>query len=288
MKYRKNKEQILAAIIARLKTLPAGTRECTAGLFQDVFPDEPMPESKDLFNLDYAVRAQAEKNGLYLDDTQFFHMVLGLPYNVGFIVKQLKPVISFDIVRYGECTWSNLPEELTIDLRKKSIAYLPSDSVDREHPPPRKCTAAEWDEIADLAASCRFDQWDESYIEPVMDGTSWKIDLLKDGKVVKESSGSNGYPNCWRMFTFLKAYCRRLVMREAIVNKKPDKCPFCTSTNLRQYVFGLPTAEAFDSSKYILGGCEISDHNPKWGCIDCGAKFFKGDDPWETDYWYND
>ncbi len=288
MTYRKNKDQVLSAIIARLKSLPAGTRECSAGLFRDVFPEEPMPESKDLFDLDDAVRAQAEKNGLYLDDTQFFHMVLGLPYNVGFIVKPLKPVVSFDVVRYYESTWPGLPEELTIDLRNKTVAYVASDSDDREHPSTHKCIVPEWDKIADLVAGCRFEQWEENYVEPVMDGTSWKIDLLKSSKVVKASSGSNGYPNCWRMFTFLKEYCRRLVMREAIVNKKPDKCPLCGSPNLRQYVFGLPTAEAFDSSKYILGGCEFSSHDPKWGCIDCGAKFFKGDDPWETDYWYND
>lgn len=211
MTYRKNKEQILAAIIARLKSLPAGTRECTAGLFQDVFPEAPLPEFKELFDLDYALPELAEKEGLYLDGTHHFNLIQGLPYNLDFIVKPLKPVVSFDAVKYSETLWPGLPEELTIDLRKKTIAYVASDSDDREHPAIRKCTAAEWDEIADLAASCRFDQWDESYVEPVLDGTSWKIDLLNGGKVVKESSGSNGYPNCWRMFTELKERCHVLI-----------------------------------------------------------------------------
>lgn len=213
MTYRKNKEQILASIIARLKSLPAGTRECSAGLFRDVFPEEPMPEFKDFFDLNYALHIQAEKAGLYLDSTHHFNKEEGLPFNLDFIVTPLKPVISFDVVKYSESNWPGLPEELTIDLRNKTVAYVASDSDDREHPVTHKCTAPEWDEIADLVAGCCFDQWEESYIEPVLDGTSWKIDLLKGGKVVKESFGSNGYPNCWRMFTELKEQCRRITMK---------------------------------------------------------------------------
>ena len=64
MIYCKDKEQILAAIIARLKSLPAGARECSAGLFHDVFPEEPFPEFKELFDLNYSLRIQAEKAGL--------------------------------------------------------------------------------------------------------------------------------------------------------------------------------------------------------------------------------
>lgn len=212
MIYRKDKEQILAAIIARLKSLPAGSRECSAGLFHEVFPDAPMPESKDLFDLDYALRAQAEKAGLYLDDTHYFNMEVGLPYNLDFIVKPLKPVVSFDVVKYSNSNWPGLPEELTIDLRKKAIAYVANDSVDRESPAIHNCTTQEWEEIADLVSGCRFDQWEECYIEPVLDGTSWRIELLNGSKVVKESSGSNGYPNCWEMFLWLKESCRETVL----------------------------------------------------------------------------
>ena len=213
MTYHKNKDQVLTAIIDRLKSLPAGSRECSAGLFHDVFPEEPLPGFKELFDLDSALRVQAEKAGLYLDNTHHFNKEEGLPFNLDFIVNPLKPVVSFDIVKYSETRWPSLPEELTIDLRNKTVAYVASDSDDREHPVTHKCTAPEWDEIADLVAGCRFDQWEESYIEPVLDGTSWKIDLLKGGKVVKESFGSNGYPNCWRMFTELKEQCRRITMK---------------------------------------------------------------------------
>ena len=202
-----SREKVVAAMLERLKSLPAGASKSTAELFRECFPDAPTPESPDFCDLHYALPAQAEKVGLYLDDTHHFDKVEGLPFNLDFIVTPLKPVVSFDVVRYSESSWPGLPEELTIDLRRKSIAYVSSDSGDREHPAIRKCTAAEWDEIADLVAGCRFDQWEESYIEPVLDGISWKVELLKGNKVVKESSGSNGYPNCWRMFTTLKDCC---------------------------------------------------------------------------------
>lgn len=211
MTYRKNKEQILATIIARLKSLPAGSRECSAGLFHDVFPEEPLPGFKELFDLDSALRVQAEKADLYLDSAHHFNKEEGLPFNLDFIVNPLKPVVSFDIVKYSESSWPGLLEELTIDLRKKSISYVASDSSDREHPAIHKCTAPEWDEIADLVAGCRFDQWEESYVEPVLDGTSWMLDLLRNDKSVKKSSGSNGYPNCWEIFLWLKDRCRSLV-----------------------------------------------------------------------------
>ena len=217
MNYRENKDQVLSAIITRLKSLPAGSRGCSAGLFRDVFPEEPMPEFKELFDLNYALHIQAEKAGLYLDSTHHFNMEEGLPFNLDFIVTLLKPVISFDIVKYSESNWPGLPEELTIDLRNKTVAYVASNSDDREHPATHKCTAPEWDEIADLVAGCRFDQWEESYVEPVLDGTSWKLDLLKGCKVVKESSGSNGYPNCWRMFSELKEQCRCITDRTSVV-----------------------------------------------------------------------
>ena len=204
------REQIISVFLERLKSLPAGTSKSTAELFLECFPGVPAPDFPDFCDLHYALPAQAEKAGLYLDDTHHFDKIEGLPYNLDFIVKPLKPVVSFDVVRYSESKWPELTEELTIDLRKKSVSYVASDSTDREHPEIHKCTAIEWDEIADLVAGCRFDQWEENYIEPVLDGTTWKVDLLKGDCVVKESSGSNGYPNCWRMFTALKEQCRCL------------------------------------------------------------------------------
>lgn len=224
MNYNEDKDQVLAAIIAQLKKLPAGTSTRFRDLFRECFPDDPMPKSKALSDLYYALQDAAEKAGLYLDDTHHNNMEDDRPYNLDFIVKPLKPVVSFDVVRYTESTWSEQPEELTIDLRNHTISYVSSYSKDREHPAIHKCTPSEWDEIADLVASCRFNQWEESYIEP--GGTLWKVDLLKGNSVVKGASGRGGYPNCWRMFTDLRWKCQELSDGRAVPYMKMDESWF--------------------------------------------------------------
>lgn len=40
---------------------------------------------------------------------------------------------------------------------------------------------------------------------------------MLDFLIVKESSGSNGYPNCWRMFTELKDRCQTIGNKERVI-----------------------------------------------------------------------
>ena len=56
------------------------------------------------------------------------------------------------------------------------------------------------------------------------------------------------------------------------VSGKPEKCPFCRSDDIKEIVYGLPSAD-FDYSKYISGGCCVSPDSPKWHCDNCFAKF---------------
>ena len=59
---------------------------------------------------------------------------------------------------------------------------------------------------------------------------------------------------------------------------KPNKCPACGSQKVVRILYGMPSYEAFLDSKagkIILGGCVISDNDPRWGCIDCNAKIYK-------------
>ena len=49
-----------------------------------------------------------------------------------------------------------------------------------------------------------------------------------------------------------------------------ESCPKCDSeTGLREILYGLPI-EPVDKSKYVIGGCCISDNDPTLRCIDCG------------------
>ncbi len=57
------------------------------------------------------------------------------------------------------------------------------------------------------------------------------------------------------------------------------KCPACKSkTGLRKFSYGMPMPPLFpngpliDESKYVLGGCCVSDNDPTIKCIECGWK----------------
>jgi len=59
---------------------------------------------------------------------------------------------------------------------------------------------------------------------------------------------------------------------------KPLKWPRCRSAKVVTVVYGLLNMEAFEEAqagKIVLGGCEVTDDDPSWQCLDCKAKIFK-------------
>ncbi len=52
--------------------------------------------------------------------------------------------------------------------------------------------------------------------------------------------------------------------------ENPD-CVTC-GTTLQKVLYGMPTAEAAHSGKYLIMGCDIDDDSPseKWFCPECG------------------
>ena len=49
----------------------------------------------------------------------------------------------------------------------------------------------------------------------------------------------------------------------------------CNSLDgVREYIYGLPS-EKPDATKYVLGGCCISDDMPDYKCINCATDFYK-------------
>jgi hypothetical protein len=60
------------------------------------------------------------------------------------------------------------------------------------------------------------------------------------------------------------------------------KCPLCKTTEaVREYIYGLPEAEP-DESKYILGGCLISEDMPDYNCLNCSTAFYKDSDEYHN------
>lgn len=54
-------------------------------------------------------------------------------------------------------------------------------------------------------------------------------------------------------------------------SSKPP-CPQCRSTDVVPILYGLPAPEAreeADRGEIALGGCCVSDENPRWHCNDC-------------------
>lgn len=47
-------------------------------------------------------------------------------------------------------------------------------------------------------------------------------------------------------------------------------CPTCNSSNgLREIIYDMPDG-AVDETKFAIGGCCMSDHDPTIKCIECG------------------
>ncbi|EGP93349.1 hypothetical protein [Nitrosarchaeum koreense] len=52
------------------------------------------------------------------------------------------------------------------------------------------------------------------------------------------------------------------------------QCPNCKSINHAKILWGLPAdmreiEERLDRKEIVLGGCIVTNHDPKWECNDC-------------------
>lgn len=55
-------------------------------------------------------------------------------------------------------------------------------------------------------------------------------------------------------------------------------CPRCESTRVVPIAFGYPSPEmirAAEREEIAIGGCVISDDDPKLACLDCGMQFVR-------------
>lgn len=65
--------------------------------------------------------------------------------------------------------------------------------------------------------------------------------------------------------------------------KKPSKCPSCDSTNIALILWGLPIGTpdldaSLEKHEVVLGGCCVSNNDPKWNCNDCSFRWGKRDE----------
>jgi len=57
---------------------------------------------------------------------------------------------------------------------------------------------------------------------------------------------------------------------------QPKTCPDCGSNKIASMPAWSPKMQKeIDRGELILGGCVVSDRDPKWQCVDCGTKIFQ-------------
>jgi transposase-like protein len=49
-------------------------------------------------------------------------------------------------------------------------------------------------------------------------------------------------------------------------------CPTCNSPEIKEIAYGFPGAD-FDFDKYVVGGCCITDNDPKYLCKSCSKSW---------------
>ncbi|HLA12706.1 MAG TPA: hypothetical protein VJ023_19125 [Pyrinomonadaceae bacterium] len=57
--------------------------------------------------------------------------------------------------------------------------------------------------------------------------------------------------------------------------KKPKSCSNCGSKRIVTITYWMPDLSEelwrkVDEGKIVLGGCVVTDFDPKWQCVDCG------------------
>lgn len=67
------------------------------------------------------------------------------------------------------------------------------------------------------------------------------------------------------------------------LNESKLTCPECKSKNVAWIFWGYPgdiktIEEDLDKGKTVLGGCLVSDHDPKWECNDCLTRWGERDE----------
>jgi len=63
-----------------------------------------------------------------------------------------------------------------------------------------------------------------------------------------------------------------------IAKRKPRNCPRCGSAKVVAILYGMPSydlAEQEKEGKFVLGGCCVTDCDPAWQCIECGAQVYR-------------
>ena len=122
--------------------------------------------------------------------------------------------IDFSKLTFSADTWPLKRWALTVTAAEHRAVCEDRDENGKTEISDHRCSDAEWTELESLLAKCNFFAWRDKYEEPVLDGTTWHLEILhSDGRVTR-SGGMNGYPDEWRDFAAMCEYCRKISENE--------------------------------------------------------------------------
>lgn len=92
-------------------------------------------------------------------------------------------------------TWPLKRWGLTIIAAERSVGCEILNENGKIKTAGHRCDSDEWTKLESLLAKCNFSAWREKYEKPVLDGTSWHLEIqFSDGRTM-ESDGMNDYPD---------------------------------------------------------------------------------------------
>jgi len=71
--------------------------------------------------------------------------------------------------------------------------------------------------------------------------------------------------------------------RGAVWKLTPKNCPECNGTWIAEILWGYPSdmtpiEEALERKEIVLGGCLVTNHDPRWECNSCYHKWGERDE----------
>jgi len=62
------------------------------------------------------------------------------------------------------------------------------------------------------------------------------------------------------------------------MSPRPRACPECGSGPIARILYGMPSPDAklmrdIDEGRIVLGGCCVTDNDPRWQCTACQYRF---------------
>lgn len=83
------KEEVVKKLMEYIKTLEEGTEVSTSELMAKVYGDcfDIREDDELLADIDYQLYKACEKEGIILDKSKYNRMLVGLPYNIPFVIR---------------------------------------------------------------------------------------------------------------------------------------------------------------------------------------------------------